>query len=218
MTRWIENLLDFYERDWSERKENVWRSFTMGACLYDYIRENRGSFDDLWIEWEVNDIIENESGANREWVENLSDDVKAEILDIAVLWELVENQEEEYKQEQMEELYDELDWNWDYKSRDEVEEEASKIIDDYYIDEGLADVVDWYIDDRGLDFEEMLFDYLDGYSFVDKQEIIGAIELYYYPDEEGQKENASYWELSEYDDIAQRYIDDRGLEFEEEKE
>ena len=190
----------------------------MGACLYDYIRENRGSFDDLWIEWEVNDIIENESGANREWVENLSDDVKAEILDIAVLWELVENQEEEYKQEQMEELYDELDWNWDYKSRDEVEEEASKIIDDYYIDEGLADVVDWYIDDRGLDFEEMLFDYLDGYSFVDKQEIIGAIELYYYPDEEGQKENASYWELSEYDDIAQRYIDDRGLEFEEEKE
>ena len=215
MTRWIEDLLSYYENNRSKKDSNSWRSFTMGACLYDYISSGYWTFRDLWLEDYVIDYIENESGARRERIEYQDDKVLVELVDIAYLWELVEEQEDEYKQEQKDELFDELDDNWDYKSRDEVEKECERIIDDYYIDEWLDEIVDEYIDDRGLDFDEMLYDYLDWYTFVDKTEIIGAIEQYFYPDEEGQKENASYWELSEYDDIANKYIEERWIEFEE---
>lgn len=57
------------------------------------------------------------------------------------------------------------------------------------------------------------FDELDGYSFVSRDEVIGAIENYFYPLD--WKDSASYWELATYTEWADEYIEDRGLDFEE---
>lgn len=57
------------------------------------------------------------------------------------------------------------------------------------------------------------FDELDGYSFVSRDEVIGAIENFFYP--ENKKESPSYGELALYSEWADDYIEDRGLEFEE---
>ena len=91
-----------YLRSWEERKENVGRSFTYWSALYDWVRE--GHLDLSEFEWEINDYIEWESWARREWIEDLSDEVKAEILDISYLDELVRDKYEQAQEEQQEEV------------------------------------------------------------------------------------------------------------------
>lgn len=215
-TNFLDDFFKYYNNDWDKRKENVWRSYTYWACLYDWVREWHLDLDEF--SWEINDYIESESWARREWVEDLDDSVKVEILDIAYLDELVVGKKEEAQEEQQEELFDELDDNWPYKTRDELENKVADLLEDYeYIDKFLWNVCDEYEEDRGIDYDEQLYDYLDWYSFVSKSEILGAIEEYYYPDEEWQKESASYWELAEYNNIADEYMNDRNIEFEEEE-
>ena len=216
-TNFLDDFFHYYNSDWDKRKENVWRSYTYWACLYDWVREWHLDLDEF--SWEINDYIESESWARREWVEELDDSVKVEILDIAYLDELVVSKKEEAQQEQQEELFDELDDDWPYKTRDELENRVADLLEDYeYIDKTLWNVCDEYEEDRGIDYDEQLYDYLDWYSFVSKSEILWAIEEYYYPDEEWQKESASYWELTEYNNIADDYMNDRKIEFEEEEE
>jgi hypothetical protein len=205
-----------YLRSWEERKENVGRSFTYWSALYDWVRE--GHLDLSEFEWEINDYIEWESWARREWIEDLSDEVKAEILDISYLDELVRDKYEQAQEEQQEELFEELDDNWPYKTRDELETEVGRILDDYeYIDKYLLTVCDEYEEDRGIDYDEQLYEELDNFSFVSKSEIVWAIQDYFYPDAWTDWEQPSMWELAEYEQMAEDYIADRDLEFNEEE-
>lgn len=214
----FERLMDYYHRDWEKRRENVWRSFTWGACVSDWVEEWHLSLSELWIEWEVNNYIESKSGANREWVEELDDWIKVLLCDNAFLDELMEEQSNDYHEEQKDELLDELEWE-EFKTRDEVIAKVEELMDEYDIENySSEEIADEFIDNEWLDFDEMLYDYLDWYSFVNKTEIVGAIEQYFYPDEEWQKESASYWELSKYEEMADEYMNDRNIEFEEEED
>ena len=209
------NLMDYYHRDWEKRKENVWRSFTWWACVYDWVREWHLTLSELWIEWEVNDYIEWQSGANREWVEDLDDSVKVELVDNALLDELMEEQHNDYEEEQKYDLIDELEWE-EFKTRDEVVAKVEELMDEYDIDNySSEEIADEFIDNEGLDFQEMLFDYLDWYSFVNKMEINCAIQDYFYPPE--GKECPSYWELAEYDTMVDEYMEDREIKFDSEE-
>ena len=216
-TNFLDDFFHYYNNDWSKRKENVWRSFTYWACFYDWVREWHLDLDEF--SWEIDDYIESESWARREWVEWLSDEVKVEILDIAYLDELVSSKVEEAQEEQQEELFDELDDDWPYKTRDELENKVADLLEDYeYIDKSLWNVCNDYEDDRGIDYDEQLFDELDNTSFVNKDEIVWAIQDYFYPDAGTDWEQPSYWELSEYERLAEEYMNDRKIEFEEEEE
>ena len=210
-------LNDYYERDWSKRKENVWRSFTMWACLYDWVKESHLTLDELGIYDIVVDQIQNDSGANRDWIEYLWDDVLVELVDISFLWGLMEDQENEYVEEQKSDLFDELD-DEEYKSRDEVLAKVEELMDWYYLpDERSDDLTDDYIDDRGLDFEEMLYDYLDWYDFVNKTEILCATQDYFFPDAWTDWEQPSYWDIADCQEKANKYIEDREIKFDEEE-
>lgn len=63
--------------------------------------------------------------------------------------------------------------------------------------------------------KEEVFDELDSYHFVERSEVIGAIENYFYPTD--WDESPSYLELAIYTERADEYIEDRGLEFNEEE-
>ena len=215
-TNFLDDFFHYYNSDWDKRKENVWRSYTYWACLYDWVREWHLDLDEF--SWEINDYIESESWARREWVEDLSDEVKVEILDISYLDELVCSKKEEAQEEQQEELFDYLDDDAPYKTRDELENRVADLLEDYeYIDKTLWNVCDEYEEDRGIDYDEQLFDELDNFSFVDKGEIVWAIQDYFYPDAGTDWEQPSYWELAEYSRLAEDYMNDRKIEFEEDE-
>lgn len=215
-TSFLDDFSRYYNNDWSKRRENIWRGNTYWACLYDWVREWHLDLDEF--SWEINDYIESESWARREWVEDLSDEVKAEILDISYLDELVCSKKEEAQEEQQEELFDELDDDWPYKTRDELEDRVADLLEDYeYIDKSLWNVCDEYEEDRGIDYDEQLFDELDNFSFVNKGEIVWAIQDYFYPDAGTDWEQPSYWELAEYERLAEDYMNDRKIEFEEDE-
>lgn len=212
-TSFLDDFFSYYNNNWSKREDNIWRGFTYGACLYDWVREWHFDLDEF--SYEINDCIESESWARREWVEYLSDEAKVEILDIAYLDELVVSKKEEAQQEQQEELFDELDDDAPYKTRKELEDRVADLLEDYpYIDKTLWNVCDEYEDDRGIDYDEQLFDELDKTSFVNKEEIVLAIQDYFYPDAGTDWEQPSYWELSEYGRLAEDYMNDRKIEFE----
>lgn len=213
-TNFLDDFFSYYHNDWDKRKENVGKSFTYGACFYDWVKEWHLS---LWeFEWDINDYIRNDSGCREEWLDYLDDKVKIELVDFSLLSELIDNKIEEAQEEQQNDLFDELDEE-KYKTREELENKVAELLEDYeYIDKTLWNVCDDYEDDRGIDYQEQLFEELDNYSFVSKDEIVGAIQDYYYPDAGTDWEQPSYWELSEYTDIAEEYMNDRNIEFEEE--
>ena len=115
---------------WMSRKENVWRSFTYWAAMYDWIKESRFDFDDLWIRDEINQTIQAESNADMDWVENLSDDAVAEILDISELDEYWRYIQEQINDEDKEDIFDDLDLIPEFETRDEFEEKVQKLVDD----------------------------------------------------------------------------------------
>ena len=213
----FESLMDYYHRDWKDRRDRIGCSFTWWACVYDWVKEWHLSLSELWIEWEVNEAIENDSGANREWVEDLDDSIKVELVDNSLLDELMEEQKNDYEEEQKSDLIDELDWE-EFKSRDEVVAKVEELMDEYDIDNYSSDeIADEFIDDNWLDFDEMLYDYLDWFNFVNKLEINCAIQDYFYPDAWTKWEWPSYWEIAEYDKIADEYMEDREIKFDSEE-
>ena len=218
-TRGLDNFFHYYNNDWSKRKENVWKSFTYWACFCDWVSEWHLDIDELDFEYDIDQSILYESGCKEEWLDYLDGKIKIELVDYSLISELVDTKIEEAQQEQLDELFDYLDDDAPYKTRDELENRVADLLEDYeYIDKSLWNVCDEYEEDRGIDYDEQLYDYLDWYSFVSKSEILWAIEEYYYPDEEWQKESASYWELAEYNNIADDYMNDRKIEFEEEED
>lgn len=112
--------LEFVDQ-WMERPENRGHSFTYWSAMYDWIRESRFSFSDLWIDYDIRDYVQNESWAEREWVEYLSDEALAEIVDISVLDEYGRQIQDEYDEERKDEIINEFD-DWDeYQTREEFE-------------------------------------------------------------------------------------------------
>ena len=68
-----------------------------------------------------------------------------------------------------------------------------------------------------------LFDYLDIYTFVWDFEVIGAIENFFREinlresKAKNEDRSPSYWELLYFQELAEEYIKDRNLTFEEDK-
>lgn len=56
-----------------------------------------------------------------------------------------------------------------------------------------------------------LFDFLDGYTFVDINEIAMAINDYF----NWEDSNPSYWELAHYGFLAEEYAERKNIKFEE---
>lgn len=216
MRDFLDDFFYYYNNIWSKREENVWRSFTYGVCFYDWVKEGHLN---LWdVEREVNDYIQWQSWADRERIENLDDATKVELVDCSYLRELIDEKINEAQEEQQEELFDELD-DETYKLRDDLEKKVGELIEDYpYIEKSVQDLCDEYEDDRDIDYQEQCFDELDSYHFVERSEVVGAIQDYFYPDAGTDWEQPSYWELAIYTERADEYIDDRGLEFDEEEE
>lgn len=98
--------------------------------MYDGIKEGRFDFDDLWIRDELNQSIQAESNADMDWVENLSDDAVAEIIDIAVLDEFWDNLQEEVNEEDIHNIFDELDSYPSFETREQYEEIVQKLVED----------------------------------------------------------------------------------------
>lgn len=148
-----------YKKEWITRKGNSCRSFTNWACFYDWVKEGQLKLDCLGFEYEVNQSILYQSWANEEWVEGLDDKIKVELVDIALLDELVDREIREVEEEEKQELFDDL----------------------------------------------------DSYEYSCKSDVIQAITIYYL----WESEQVSYWELSAYSELAEEYIENRGLELED---
>ena len=218
-TRGLDNFFHYYNNDWSKRKENVWKSFTYWACFCDWVSEWHLDIDELDFEYDIDQSILYESGCKEEWLDYLDDKIKIELVDYSLISELVDTKIEEAQQEQQDELFDYLDDDAPYKTRDELENRVADLLEDYeYIDKSLWNVCDEYEEDRGIDYDEQLFDELDNISFVNRGEIVWAIQDYFYPDAGTDWEQPSYWELAEYERLAEDYMNDRKIEFEEEED
>lgn len=64
-----------------------------------------------------------------------------------------------------------------------------------------------------IDEHNKMFDYLDWFWFSSLDEIILAISDYYYPNAWDNWEQPSYWELSEYSEIAKDYSEYKQYDF-----
>lgn len=63
--------------------------------------------------------------------------------------------------------------------------------------------------------KEECFDSLDSYLFVNRDEILWAIQDFFYPSD-SEEWSPSYWELSMYEERADEYAEDNDYEFDEE--
>lgn len=83
-------FMEFAEM-WRRNPKNTGRSFTHGAILYDYIRNN-GNFAELGfdIEQKALEYTQIKLDAKRDAIYNLSDLALAEILDLSELDEIAE--------------------------------------------------------------------------------------------------------------------------------
>lgn len=135
--------LEFVDQ-WMDRPENKGRSFTYWSAMYDWIKEHRFSFDDLWIDYDVRESIQSSSWASSEWVDYLSDEAIAEILDIAELDEYGRQIQDEYDEELKDEIADELDWE-EFKTREDFEDRVKELCkwSGLYWDE-VADEIEYY--------------------------------------------------------------------------
>lgn len=140
---------------WMSRKENCGRSFTYWNAMYDWIKESRFDFDDLWIRDEINQSIQAESNADMDWVENLSDDAVAEIMDVAELDEYGRYIQEQINDEDKEDIFDDLDMIIEFQTRDEFEEKVQDLVEDKWNPElNRRTVAEEYEDSHYLTIKE----------------------------------------------------------------
>lgn len=119
-----------YIDSWMSRKENCGRSFTYWNAMYDWIKESRFDFDDLWIRDEINEVIQAQSWADMDWVKDLSDDAVAEILDISDMDEYGRQIQEEINEEDKQEIFDKLDEYTSFETREQYEETVANLVDE----------------------------------------------------------------------------------------
>ena len=139
-----------YVDKWLSKKENQCRSFSYGNAMYDAIKDWWTDFDDLGISDMINDSIEWESGANRDWIEGLSDDIKAELVDIALLDELGREMDGEVKEEDINDILDDMPNPEEYKNEEECEDAIQRMLDEWYYHPDITS-------------REILEKYMDGY-------------------------------------------------------
>ena len=145
------DYLNFIEAR-ADKSENCGRSFTYGNAMYDRIQEWRWSFADLWIDDVIEENVIAESWANRDWVQWLSDEILAELVDVSLLDELGREISANISEEEKEEMFDELDGE-DFENIEEVIAKIKEIKNNYYIDDNAEDLADEYANDRDL-YEE----------------------------------------------------------------
>ena len=151
-----------YKRDyisfidtWMWRKENCGRSFTYWNALYDWVKESRFDLDDLDIRYDIVQSIVAESGAREEWVDDLWDDVLVELTDISELDEYWRRIQEEVNDEDIEDIFDDLDLIPSFKTRDEFEEKVQKLTEDKDNSElNWRTIAERYEDEHYLSIEE----------------------------------------------------------------
>lgn len=137
-----------------ERPENRWSSFTYWSAMYTGIREHRFTFDSLGIDWDLREYVTAQSWANYEWVEWLSDEAIAEIVDISVLQDYGEGIYDNYVEEKRDEIFDDIesdypDW---FKTRAEFEEACQKACETELVD--WRDIAEWFEEYRDLYIKE----------------------------------------------------------------
>ena len=145
-------IVDYFDR-WFARKNNNCRSYSLWAAMYDAVKEWAYDFDDLGIEDEINDYIEWESGANRDWIEGLSDDIKAEIVDVAYLDELGVEMDKEVKEEDINDILDDMPNPEEYKNEEECEDAIQLMLDrwNYHQDITSREILEKYMDEYVTD-------------------------------------------------------------------
>lgn len=142
-----------YVDKWLSKKENQCRSFSYGNAMYDAIKEWWTDFDDLGISDMINDSIEWESGANRDWIEWLDDDIKAELVDIALLDELGREMDGEVKEEDINDILDDMPNPEEYENEEECEDAIQDILNewDYHPDITSREILEKYMDEYVTD-------------------------------------------------------------------
>ena len=142
-----------YVDKWLSKKENQCRSFSYGNAMYDAIKDGWCDFDDLGISDMINDSIEWESGANRDWIEGLSDDIKAELVDISLLDELGREMDEEVKEEDINDILDDMPNPEEYKNEEECEDAIQRMLDEWYYHPDITsrEILEKYMDEYVTD-------------------------------------------------------------------
>lgn len=153
---------EYYVREfideYMDRPENKGWSFTYGRALYTWVVEWRFDLDDLQIRDELEEIIMNDSGANREWVSYLSDEAIVEIVDIAILDELWRQIEEDLNSNEDEDDKEYIYWELDkkeFKTREELDEAVKELVSESWNDRlNWTTIAEDYENDNFLDFDE----------------------------------------------------------------
>lgn len=142
-----------YVDKWLSKKENQCRSFSYGNAMYDAVKDWWTDFDDLGISDMINDSIEWESGANRDWIEGLSDDIKAELVDIALLDELGREMNGEVKEEDINDILDDMPNPEEYENEEECEDAIQRMLDEWYYHPDITsrEVLEKYMDEYVTD-------------------------------------------------------------------
>lgn len=142
-----------YVDKWLSKKENQCRSFSYGNAMYDAVKDWWTDFDDLGISDMINDSIEWESGANRDWIEGLSDDIKAELVDIALLDELGREMDGEVKEEDINDILDDMPNPEEYENEEECEDAIQRMLDEWYYHPDITsrEVLEKYMDEYVTD-------------------------------------------------------------------
>ena len=142
-----------YVDKWLSKKENQCRSFSYGNAMYDAVKEWWTDFDDLGISDMINDSIEWESGANRDWIEWLDDSIKAELVDVALLDELGREMDGEVKEEDINDILDDMPNPEEYENEEECEDTIQRMLDEWYYHPDITsrEILEKYMDEYVTD-------------------------------------------------------------------
>lgn len=179
---------------------------TRKECLEDidnlknYSWSNYQDFISLCSEYDIDSRNEDENW----WID---------IIDSDTLWNLIREKADEWDLLWIKNMIEDidldsdiwkLDWNW---RAEDIDSSDCECLADHIIDKIKDEMNSIWVDDE-------LREYLDWYNFVELSEIVWAIEDYHreqvYEDEEY---SPSMWELSEFEELADEYAEDKGYDF-----
>lgn len=147
-----ERFLEFVNQRMA-RPENKWRSFTYWSAMYTWIREDRFTFEYLWIYDEIVQYVCNISWASYDRVEWLNDNALAEIVDISVLqefWEEIDAEYQEGKRQELKDFLTDIVDDWKVENIDQLYQKADEWHETEIVefDEWLHSLVEDIADDE----------------------------------------------------------------------
>lgn len=142
-----------YIDKWLSEKNNNCKSFSYWNAMYDAVKDGWCDFDDLGISDMINDSIEWESGANRDWIEWLDDSIKAELVDISLLDELGREMDGEVKEEDINDILDDMPNPEEYENEEECEDAIQRMLDEWYYHPDITsrEILEKYMDEYVTD-------------------------------------------------------------------